>query len=412
MKLNAGKRILMFFYWLLSLIICAVFAIYVLRPELVTGVYAGVTSKLSATQIMIIGIVLLAIYVILAVVQGWIIFGKSKKVDRGLITVDSSESGKVRIAVTAIEHMVRHSVTDIDGIEEMKIDIENLDDAIAINVAAILRNGCHVPTVTMNMQQAIRKFVEMNCGVAVRSVSVNINAVSNNGEVRRKNRKAHVESVPSVVTPEAEKPAEQTSEQEAAEVPAGMAEMSESNSAEPETAEADAAIEQEVEEGQPVEAEEERPAFEDVEAEADGEAASDAEADSIASETWEAPVQEDEFTRADSEADGEDTVGSEAAETEPEAEQESKTEPESAASLEEEDLPVYLDFEDSESPESTPDDEAADLKLFASESSEAGEAVAEEAEDAFDVAESKDADDSGLVFEEAVADADPSEALE
>lgn len=185
MKLTVGKRILMFIHWLLSLLICAALTLQIVRPDLLMRIYNAVTGKLNATQIMIIGITLLALYVIFVVIEACIIFGRGKRDDRGFITVDSSESGRVRIAVSAIEHMVRHSVTDIDGIDDMKIDIDNLDDAIGINVAAIIKNGCHVPTVTMNMQQAIRKFVEMNCGVAVRSVSVSVNAVNNNGRGRK-----------------------------------------------------------------------------------------------------------------------------------------------------------------------------------------------------------------------------------
>lgn len=178
MKLNAGKRILMFFHWLLSLLICAAFAAWIIAPEWATGLYNRVFGRLSATQVMIVGIAILAIYVLLTVVQACIIFHRGKRYDRGFITVDSSDTGRVRIAVSAIEQMVRQSVISIDGLSDMKIGIDSRDDAIGINIAASLQNGCHVPTVTVNMQRAIRQFVEMNCGVAVRSVSISINAVT------------------------------------------------------------------------------------------------------------------------------------------------------------------------------------------------------------------------------------------
>lgn len=186
MKLNAGKRVLMFFHWLFSLLICAAFTAWIIVPEWTMSLYHRVFDRFNATQVMVIGIAALAIYVILTVVQAFIIFRRGKRTDRGFITVDSSDSGRVRIAVSAIEQMVRQSVISIDGISDMKIAIESLDDAIAIKIAAILQNGCHVPTITMNMQRAIRQFVEMNCGVAVRSVSISINAVANPGEGGRR----------------------------------------------------------------------------------------------------------------------------------------------------------------------------------------------------------------------------------
>lgn len=197
MKLTIGKRILMFFHWLLSLLICAAFTAYLIRPQFVTDLYGRVTGKLNPTQITIIGIAILAIYVVLAVIVLCTIFQRRKGNDRGFITVDSSDTGRVRIAVSAIEQMVRQAVISIDGISDMKIAIESQDDAILINIVATLINGCHVPTVTMNMQQAIRKFVEMNCGVAVRAVSISINAVSSAVEGgRRRGRKANAEVPP------------------------------------------------------------------------------------------------------------------------------------------------------------------------------------------------------------------------
>ena len=85
--------------------------------------------------------------------------------------------------------MVRQSVGSIDGITEMKIGIENQDDAIGINVNAAIVNGSHVPTITMNMQRAIRQFVETNCGVAVRTVAISINSVTNQPEAGRRRRR-------------------------------------------------------------------------------------------------------------------------------------------------------------------------------------------------------------------------------
>ena len=186
MKLNAGKRILMFFHWLFSLLAFAAFTAWIVKPEWTQGVVNGVAGGLSATQKTVIGITLLAVYVLLTVMQAFIIFHRDKRTDRGFITVDSSDSGRVRIAVSAVEQMVRQSVITIDGISEMKISIENRDDAIGINIAATLQSGSHVPTITMNMQRAIRQFVEMNCGVAVRSVSISINAVTSAPEVGRR----------------------------------------------------------------------------------------------------------------------------------------------------------------------------------------------------------------------------------
>ena len=214
MKLNTGKRILMFFHWLLSLLICAAFAIYMLTPDLWKRLYDGMAGCVGANRLPIIGIALLAVYVVLAVIQVYIIFQRTGREDRGFITVDSSDTGRVRIAVSAIEQMVRQSVTNIDGISDMKIVIENMDDAIGINIAASIINGCHVPTITMNMQRSIRQFVEMNCGVAVRTVPITINAVTPAEGQKRKWGKRQ-EAAPFVAAPVPAAPAYKAPEESA-----------------------------------------------------------------------------------------------------------------------------------------------------------------------------------------------------
>ena len=106
----------------------------------------------------------------------------AKRGERGFITMDSSENGKVRIAVSAVEQMVRRALETVDGIAEAKIAISNQDDALNVTVKAVLAGGAHVPTVTMNVQRAIRQYVEMNCGVAVCAVSVNVQSISSTVE--------------------------------------------------------------------------------------------------------------------------------------------------------------------------------------------------------------------------------------
>ena len=219
MKLNPGRRILMFLHWLCTLLVSAALVLLIWKPpfavELYEKAYAKVTSLFTVSQLKIIAIAVRVLYVILLIAQLCLVFKRKKKVERGFIVMDTSDSGRVRIAVSAIEQMVRRSVTNIDGITDMKIKIESDDDAINIRVNASLINGGHVPTVTMNMQQAIRQFVEMNCGVAVRSVPLVIRSVTEptNRKVRKQKAALAAPAEPEAEkVPEAEAPAEPVAE--------------------------------------------------------------------------------------------------------------------------------------------------------------------------------------------------------
>ena len=98
--------------------------------------------------------------------------------DRAFVVIDSSDKGRVRIAMSAIEQMVRQAVGPTEGAGDLKINVHNEEDAISISVDMSVAAGVHVPTVTLNMQRDIREYVEMNCGIAVRGVSVTIHSVT------------------------------------------------------------------------------------------------------------------------------------------------------------------------------------------------------------------------------------------
>jgi Protein of unknown function (DUF322). len=122
------------------------------------------------------------LYVIFSIAALCVILKRgSKRSERGFIVMDSSDNGRICIAISAVEQMVRQAVDVVDGVGDMKISISGDDDAIVINVDVAVNVGVHVPTVTMDMQHAIRRFVETNCGVAVKSVQISIKTVTEDG---------------------------------------------------------------------------------------------------------------------------------------------------------------------------------------------------------------------------------------
>ena len=194
MKLNFGKRLVLFLHWLLSLVACAYAVMQCVWPQFVEAVYAFFHSLIGVQSTNIMGIALLAVYVILSICTVVMVFSgnaKVKRSERGFITVDSSESGRTRIAVGAVDQMIRQAVRSVDGITEMKANIINNQDAIAINCSVGVRSGVHVPTITMNIQRAIRSYIELNCGVAVSEVSVSVHSMEDaEGKAKKKGKGA------------------------------------------------------------------------------------------------------------------------------------------------------------------------------------------------------------------------------
>ena len=186
MNLNFGKKLVLFLHWLMSLALCALAYALCFFPDAANAFLHTVDQLISGWG-DVAGIAAGAVYLLLAVLSVVFIFsGKKKRTDRNFITVDNSEAGRTRIAIAAIDQMIRQSVRGVAGIADMKSSIVNNEDSISINSSVTIASGNHVPTVTMNIQRAIRSYIELNCGVAVREVSVSVNALENAAEGGKK----------------------------------------------------------------------------------------------------------------------------------------------------------------------------------------------------------------------------------
>lgn len=206
MNLSFGKKFVLFLHWLLSLLIAALAVMLCFWPDLVKAGF-DFADRLAHGWADVVGLVLLGIYVVFAVLSVALIFsGKKKRIDRAFITVDSSEAGRTRIAISAVDQMIRQAVRSVDGIVDMKSSILNCEDAVSINTSVTIVSGAHVPTVTMNMQRAVRSYIELNCGVAVREVSVSVNAMENSDEGSRSGRRKAMGAAPAAVVPAMQTP--------------------------------------------------------------------------------------------------------------------------------------------------------------------------------------------------------------
>ena len=190
MKLSIGKRVVLLVHWLLSVIVfLAVLASCVMPDAFGKGV-DFVAAALGSSGAEIAGWVFLAVYAIFAVMSIiFILSGKQKDDESGFITVISDDTGKTRIALGAIEQMIRIAVRGIAGIADLKTNIVNETDTIAISVNVVVLSGVHIPTVTSNIQRTISNYIELNCGVSVREVSVSVGSLETPEDANKRGRK-------------------------------------------------------------------------------------------------------------------------------------------------------------------------------------------------------------------------------
>ena len=82
------------------------------------------------------------------------------------------------MSLTALSQMARQAIGRVPDVKEMKIGVSNEGEEVSVTVDLTLKANAHVPTVTKNMQKAIRTSIESNCGVAVRDVEIVVSSLA------------------------------------------------------------------------------------------------------------------------------------------------------------------------------------------------------------------------------------------
>lgn len=178
MKLNIGKKIVLFLHWLFALIMSAIAVLYYVAPATVNQANEWLVQRLGRNETTVLLVIILVVYLLLVAATAAVIFrNKEKREERGYIVIDNGDKGRSRIALSAIDSMVRQSVRNIDGVSELKTAVIGQQDAVTINAIVTAQNGAHIPTITANVQNSIRNYIELNCGVTVREVCVSVNAL-------------------------------------------------------------------------------------------------------------------------------------------------------------------------------------------------------------------------------------------
>lgn len=127
---------------------------------------------------------------------------------RNFVTVDAAESGGVRVSVNAIEQMVKQALRDVIGIADLKISVLNESDVTDVGISICILKGYHVPTMTGNIQEAIRQRVEKDCGVALHAVRVDVLRVIDPEASKRKGSNSCKAVAPSLQLQESAEKAE------------------------------------------------------------------------------------------------------------------------------------------------------------------------------------------------------------
>lgn len=86
--------------------------------------------------------------------------------------VQQTENGEIRIAVRAIENLVRKCTDMHEEIEVSSLRISNRRDGVSVDLKAALPNNISIPLAIESLQKQIKQYITVSTGVSVRDVQV------------------------------------------------------------------------------------------------------------------------------------------------------------------------------------------------------------------------------------------------
>lgn len=176
MKNGILDRLMIFCYVVLTVALAVITALRIFGIDLAQRLFDGLAINAPGVlwKLIIVGV---AVIITLLGILTIVVITPSRKKKSNFITISGDESGEVRVAMPALKDMVMQAVGKIEGLSEMNVSVTDGGDSIAVAIDLDVDTSVHVPTLTMNMQSAVRTYIQTSCGVAVKNVSVTVHNI-------------------------------------------------------------------------------------------------------------------------------------------------------------------------------------------------------------------------------------------
>ncbi len=113
-----------------------------------------------------------------------IIFAFSRR-GGGQAVVHETALGDVRIALDAVENLVRKVARGIKGVRDIKGTVTRTQGGLVVELRAVISPEVSIPDVSEEMQSAVKSYVRRVVGVEVAEVRLHVENISNESTRRR-----------------------------------------------------------------------------------------------------------------------------------------------------------------------------------------------------------------------------------
>lgn len=98
--------------------------------------------------------------------------------------IKATNMGEVRVSFHAIEGLALKAVNQINGIRDTKLSVSMENEHIIIDIKTLIMADINIPQTTVDIQNAVKDYVEKYTGINVKEIKVNISNIWEANKVR------------------------------------------------------------------------------------------------------------------------------------------------------------------------------------------------------------------------------------
>jgi len=167
----------------------AVFSLLVMLISAKDGffytVQGFVEEKIYGAGSIVPRLIMLGVALVFFILSLMFLFADTRKEKDKKGVSRNTNIGCIKISLNAIESIALNAAKRIPGIKETKVVVKKQDDNVLIEVKNIVLHGINIPTMSEEVQAAVKSAVEEYAGVEVKAINVVVNSISEETAVQK-----------------------------------------------------------------------------------------------------------------------------------------------------------------------------------------------------------------------------------
>jgi uncharacterized alkaline shock family protein YloU len=163
-------RIVLTVYALCIMVLSALFIIMAFSHNFIWEVYNYILNNLLADTT---GAVLTVIVALFFFITGFIFIVSGFRKKKELQYVSKlTDFGEIKISLDSIESIALTVTSKMNGVRDTRAVIKKIEDTVAVVIRLIVLPEINIPSLSQQIQEAVKESVEENSGIKVNSVEV------------------------------------------------------------------------------------------------------------------------------------------------------------------------------------------------------------------------------------------------